>query len=534
MKLGAYLGNQAHAPANSRAALISAYTGGAGLLHSAVRQTADGQFVLVRDDDIGASTGATRGVSAMTLAQLREHDFSRRFRPRGASADTFRYFDPNVPGRQLAVATLAELIAEWPRDVEWLIEVRPATAAVALATILRDHGALGRSILALDEPDVDTAWKRDFPRLRTALVLGDAVALSDSRAGGHELLVLPAERIWRDGQWMGDIEQVERLWRDGTFPLGVHLMALDRWELATLVSAADQTGWAYGLSTTSSFDWRGIRPSYVHVDESFSGRDVDRTRFALGYAKANRYAEVSWTDGVHVVLKPYDGPIPGSAGSPTERRLERIEWDLINVAKDWPYYAGGGLGLTLGISDDFAAEVSYTVQTTGQATTLEMAALNVDPGAHRGTPPASFRDKDSFYDPHGAPPYVGVEHDEDDGFRINWNLGVEYDNNQYGRPVGDARTPRGARLRLERRGPYFAAYYRDPIDEDGTPLAPQDWVCVGVARNDSMNPTVYLRCVGKRWRQEKADDPSQYEPIIPNTFVFRDLHVECFPHSEKD
>jgi hypothetical protein len=37
-------------------------------------------------------------------------------------------------------------------------------------------------------------------------------------------------------------------------------------------------------------------------------------------------------------------------------------------------------------------------------------------------PPASFRDKHTFYDPHGAPPYVGVEHDaEDDGWRINWN-----------------------------------------------------------------------------------------------------------------
>ena len=49
-------------------------------------------------------------------------------------------------------------------------------------------------------------------------------------------------------------------------------------------------------------------------------------------------------------------------------------------------------------------------------------------------PPTSFREKDSFFDPHGAPPFVGVEHDEDDGYRINWNLGSEYDNNQYGKP----------------------------------------------------------------------------------------------------
>ncbi|GGE82276.1 glycerophosphodiester phosphodiesterase [Massilia psychrophila] len=534
MKLGAYLGNQAHAPANSRAALISAYTGGAGLLHCAVRLTTDAEFVMVRDDDIGDLTGDTGRASEMTLAQLRGHDFARRFKPRGTAADSFYYFDPKVGGRSLAVATLAELITEWPRDVEWLIEVRPAAAAVQLAKILRDRGALGRSILALEEVDADTDWKPQFPRLRTALLLGDAVPLSDLTAGVHDLLVMPAGRIWRDGRWIGETEQVERLWRDGVFPLGVHLVALDQPELGTLLSAANGTGWAFGLSSASSFDWCSARPSYVHVDESFAGQEVDRAYFALGYSKANRYAKVSWDDGVQVELAPYDGPMPGGMGNPIERRLERLEWDLINVAKDWPYYSGGGLGLTMGISDDFAAEVSYTVQRTGQATTLEMAALNVDPGAHRASPPASFRDKDSFYDPHGAPPYVGVEHDEDDGFRINWNLGVEYDNNQYGRPVGDAATPRGARLRLERRGAYFAAYYRNPIDETGMLLAPQDWVCVGVARNDSMNRTVYLRCVGKRWRQEKADDPSEFEPIIPNIFVFRDLHVECFPFSEKE
>ena len=153
--------------------------------------------------------------------------------------------------------------------------------------------------------------------------------------------------------------------------------------------------------------------------------------------------------------------------------------------------------LTAGfLNDEF--RLAYVAETR-----LEMAALNVDPGAHRGKPPETFRDKDSFYDPHGAPPYVGVEHDEDDGFRINWNLGSEYDNNQYGRPVGDGKTPRAARLRLERRGPFFAAYYRNDVDA-------RDWVCVGTVRNDSLNPVVYLRCVGKRWRQEKEDDPTQF------------------------
>lgn len=54
--------------------------------------------------------------------------------------------------------------------------------------------------------------------------------------------------------------------------------------------------------------------------------------------------------------------------------------------------------------------------------------------------------------------------------RINWNLGIDYDSNQYGRPVGDGKIPRGGWLRLDRRGPYFAAYYRNEVEVP-------DWVC---------------------------------------------------------
>jgi hypothetical protein len=263
---------------------------------------------------------------------------------------------------------------------------------------------------------------------------------------------------------------------------------------------------------------RFTRRGVMVVDEPFAGTALDRERFALGYAKANPYCAVTVNDGVRVTIREYDGGFPPPTQDAEELRLRRLEVGLMFAAKDWPYYSGGGVGLRTGIKGDFAAEVDYTVAAVGQATTLEMAVLNVDPGAHRGKPPVTFRDKDSFYDPHGAPPYVGIEHDEDDGFRINWNLGSEYDNNQYGRPVGDGKTPRAARLRLERRGPFFAAYYRNDVDA-------RDWVCVGTVRNDSLNPVVYLRCVGKRWRQEKEDDPNEFYPILANEFVFKNLVV---------
>jgi hypothetical protein len=287
-------------------------------------------------------------------------------------------------------------------------------------------------------------------------------------------------------------------------------------------------GWIWGATTDSLLDPDLRGEGIVHLDTQFPQERVDTDQIALGYAKANCWGRVYQKDGVHIDIAPYDGELPGNSQEALERRLRQIEDGVLFANRSWPYYSGGGLGTVVGIRGDFTAETEYRVDTVAQATTLEMAVCNVDPGAHQSKPPTSFRQKDSFYDPHGAPPYVGVEHDEDDGFRINWNLGSEYDNNQYGKPVGDG-TPRGARLRLDRRGEIFAAYYRDPVDANGAPLPPRDWVCVGAIRNESLNRTLFLRCVGKRWRQEREDKPDEFMPIVSNHFLFKSLKITRHP-----
>jgi hypothetical protein len=523
MKIGAYLGNQAHAPANSRTALISAYAGGSELLSLAVRPTADGRIVLAQADDVSAATGTTGTVSTLGLSDLRDLDFSETFTPRGNAPGEFHYFDPTVSARRFVVDVLDDVLSELPRDVDWLVEVRGGNGATgsAVADQLRSHGALSRAILAFESAAEVANVKASHPTVRTALL-----ALDGTVPGGEaDLLVL--------GGKVGNGALVDlAVASAGGFPMGVCLAVLgDTVEDGFLDNAASKAG-IFGVLVRSTFDFQRRRTSYVHVDESFKGTTVDRTRFALGYAKANGYGSVTWNDGVHVDIKPYDGPVPHNASVTIEERLSQAEWAIIDIGRTWPFYSGGGVGLTLGIRDDFAAEVTYTVDQVAQATTLEMAFTNVDPGAHQARPPTSFRQKDVFFDPHGAPPFVGVEHDEDNGFRINWNLGVDYDNNQYGRPVGDGVTPRGARMRVERRGAYFAAYYRMPVDARGGRLPPNGWVCVGVVRNDSLNRTIYARCVGKRWRQEKADNPSEHEPIIPNRFTFRDFSVVCFPNGD--
>jgi glycerophosphoryl diester phosphodiesterase len=536
MKIAAHRGNRLHAPENSRTALVSAYVAGANVLEFDVQLTQDGALVVSHDGDTKRLTGHEGRIIDQTLAELKQLDWSETFTPRDSPG--FQYFTD--PRRMLAPLTFPEVLDALPDEVELLLELKHDSSETTgqrepfvRRTLegLRRYAALGRTVVYSKDPASLQLARTLEPGLRLAafdFTKPPAEQLELLRTTGADGLVTDLVAVFENGVLTPFGNQLKAFCTEKKLKVGVVLHPFRTPGIFTQAEyeTLRQHEFIWSVSTDSMLDVGSfLRPEGPRLETKFSGKTVDRDNFALGYAKANEFANVFQDDGIHLDIKEYDRPFPPPPSDPLERKVQALETKLVYTAKDWPYYSGGGVGYVPGIRGDFSAEVEYTVKQVGQATTLEMAVLNVDPGAHVGHPPRSFRDKDSFYDPHGAPPYVGVEHDEDDGFRINWNLGSEYDSNQYGRPVGDGRTPRGARLRLDRRGPYFAAYYRDAVDGTGAPLGPNDWVCVGVVRNDSLNPVTYLRCVGKRWRQESETHPDEFMPILANHFVFKKLTI---------
>jgi glycerophosphoryl diester phosphodiesterase len=529
-------GNRLHAPENTRIALIAAYTAGAGALEVNVRLCGDGHVVAFRDPTLDRLTGSSGRIADMTLSDLRKVDASRTFRPRGST--TFRY---RAEGRApVQMETLPELLDILPRDVPLIVNLMvdlpgaPTRDELVARSVraIRNRSRADQVILTSSDADTLRLVRSSAPDLRVAAfgafrTAGDPLDLmTELRADG--LLTDLSSVLRPDGGLTELGKRLEEMSTDGRAPVGAILrlgrdpavFTKDEW--AALQACPPN----WSVESDSTFDVAPYAlPWWQWVDETFAGTTVNTHMWALGYAKANRYCHVFQDDGIHVKIEPFDKEFP-APDDPVLRRLQQLEEELWYVARDWPFYSGGGVGLVQGLPAAFAAEVGFEAERASQATMLEMAVVNAEPGAHHppwnpdGSPnlPRSFRDKDVFFDPHGAPPFVGVEHDEDDGYRINWNAGTDYDNNQYGKPSGDGRVLSG-RLRLERRGPYFSAYYRN--DADAT-----DWVCVGVARNDSLNPTVFLRCAGKRWRQEvDAEHPDEFFPVVPNHIVFRDLSI---------
>jgi glycerophosphoryl diester phosphodiesterase len=535
MRVLAHRGNRLHAPENTRTALLSAYTSGADALELDVQLSRDGELVVSHDASLERLAGEGKPIIDSDLGELRKLDVSRTFAPRGASE--YRYKQPGRRG--VRVETLGPLLDALPRDVPKLIELKHDSSlgtgrreefVEATVAAINDRHMLSEVVLYSKDPDNLRLVRQLEPRALLCafdweLEPKEQVELiRELRTDG---LVIEIGHLLEGGHLTETAHELARLYADQGLAVGavVYLYrdpaVFTREEFETLRSHP----FVWSLATDSTIDvLEFTRSPGDFVSESFAGTETDTDLFALGYAKANSYGHVFQDDGVHVNIAEWDGDREPPS-DPIERRLAELEERLWYAERSWPFYSGGGVGLVPGVSGDFVAEVDYDVSRVGEASTLEMAAVNVDPGAHQppwnpdGTPryPRTMRDKDSFFDPHGAPPFAGVEHDEADGYRINWNLGTEYDSNQYGRPCGDG-TALAGRLRLERRGPWFSAYYRN----DDAP----DWVCVGAERNDSLNSRVFLRCAGKRWRQEREDDPSSYHPIVPVDFTFRNLLIQ--------
>jgi glycerophosphoryl diester phosphodiesterase len=544
--LSAHGGNRLHAPGNSHVALLSAYTCGADVLEFGVQLTADGQPVVAASEQTERMTGIPATIADKGLSELRKLDFGATFSVRGSNATPWKKDPPEA-----RIETLGGLLDQLPAEVVKVIEAvvtgaaSPQDLVARIVKTLRSREAVASTILCSERPAVLEAAASLAPELRTMLVVRTADAVGDAgtdanlvdrwlQAKPHGLVVQLRHILGGSAHPTQLAAELVRRQERGDLPLGVIVRQPDGDGTFSEeeVRALGAMALVYAISSASALDTSRLTRHYRTLQESsFAGKEEDPGRIHFGYAKANRYAHVYQADGVHLDIRPYEGPSQAPAtDDPVRQRVNDLQEGLWAAARNWPFYSGGGFGTAFGIDGDFVAEVDNKSQVACQATTLEMAALNVDPAKHRpgwragaggkSVPnvPESFRDKDSFFDPHGAPPFVGVEHDEDDGYRMNHNLGTEYDHNQYHRPLGDGRTLQG-RFRLERRGAYFSAYYKDEQNPD--------WVCVGVCRNDSLNRRVFIRCAGKRWRQESGDASSgdPFFPIVANHIVFRNFLV---------
>jgi len=172
-------------------------------------------------------------------------------------------------------------------------------------------------------------------------------------------------------------------------------------------------------------------------------------------------------------------------------------------------YASAGVVSQFSLDKEFVVDVDFTYDNPAIANMMVLAVINQDvfPAYyhHEGVwQNPEMHWQNHAFDTHGAAPFVSMEREEGDGFRImkyTSQAGVyEWYGNWYLGDVGSGASLRG-RLRLERRGRFFSGYYQD--ENNG------EWVGVGTLENASMNERVNLRLGAKHYLKQGAPDPLQ-------------------------
>lgn len=210
-------------------------------------------------------------------------------------------------------------------------------------------------------------------------------------------------------------------------------------------------------------------------EDDFCGPDLD-PRWVGGYFNRSNEVDMSVRDGLRFSF------------------VEGIE------------YASAGVVTRETLVGDFEAEVHFSVSNPAQGCTFELAAIQVTPPATGTLRPGALDDAYRVFNVHGAPPYVSSEFDENDGWRIGWNLGdrqggrnaqgdwvADNTDNRYGRSTGGP-VVGGAQgwLRLSRSG-------GDLWLASGRVLETDPWNPAGKKLTERLSGPVYLRLVAKHW-----------------------------------
>lgn len=127
------------APENTLQSFALAVEHGADAIEFDVRLSSDGVPVVLHDPTLGRTCNRIEPVAGLSASEIQDADAGYHFCTDGHSWP-YRNQDVRVP-------TVAQVLERFP-TLPLLIEVKESRAAAPLATLIRDHGAIDRVVVA--------------------------------------------------------------------------------------------------------------------------------------------------------------------------------------------------------------------------------------------------------------------------------------------------------------------------------------------------------------------------------------------------
>lgn len=199
----AHRGGSGENPESTLAAFVAAARDPAVALELDVRASRDGHIVVIHDATVDRTTGGTGQVNQLTLVELQALDAGFCATPgRGSGTARRRDCDPTpdpqrFPFRGLGhrIPTLAEVLAQVPRETLIGIEVKAPGFEAPLAAQLRASGRLSRLIVGSADGTVSNRLAALLPGVPRYFSRGAAVRLVASGKLTSARLAWPAHQV---------------------------------------------------------------------------------------------------------------------------------------------------------------------------------------------------------------------------------------------------------------------------------------------------------------------------------------------------
>jgi len=164
----AHRGGRGLWPENTLYAFRKAVALGADVLEMDIRQSADGDLVVLHDETVDRTTDGSGPVAALTLSKLQQLDAGYRWSPDGDKTHPHR-------GQGLTVPSLREVFSALPRArMNLEIKTRGATLSKPLCELIREHRMEHRVVVASFGQEPMDAFRSACPGVATAATADEA------------------------------------------------------------------------------------------------------------------------------------------------------------------------------------------------------------------------------------------------------------------------------------------------------------------------------------------------------------------------
>lgn len=187
-------------PENTMYAFRKAAELGADVLEMDIRQSADGELVVMHDATVDRTTNGNGPVAALALSTLQQLDAGYRWSPDGGRTYPYR-------GRDLTIPTLREVFGALPRArMNLELKAQGPELSEPLCRLTREHGMADRIVVASFGQEAMDAFRAACPDVATAATADEARSLFRLTAFFLDPLFAPRAAALQVPERIGDVE----------------------------------------------------------------------------------------------------------------------------------------------------------------------------------------------------------------------------------------------------------------------------------------------------------------------------------------